>query len=163
MRVYQLAGIALIAGTTACARISTHEEPAPIPSRRNASQSAVGRWALIGLMINGEDRISRNAVNGGASVFYTFGADGRFSIVSNDSIRETGAWSQDTTVLPKHFDHIPDVDGRPGPYVPGIFAVTGDTLRISLVAPNPARRHPSEFHSSPADSSWLLLFRRAAP
>lgn len=69
----------------------------------------------------------------------------------------------DTTESPAFFDHIPDVDGKPGPYVPGIFAIDGDTLRISIVGPNPARRHPTQFRSSPDDSSWLLVFRRAAP
>jgi uncharacterized protein (TIGR03067 family) len=132
-----------------------------LTNQHHGSQSVVGRWALITLVINGEDRTTRSATNTGVTKYYTFDANGRFRIASGDSVGETGTWSEDTTVSPKVFDHIPDVDGKPGPYVPGIFTIDGDTLKISIVAPNPARRHPTEFRSTPADGSWLLVFRRA--
>ena len=122
----------------------------------------VGRWALVSLAINGEDLTNRKVTNTGVVVYYTFSPNGRFRIARGDSVRETGAWSIDTAASPAFFDHIPDVDGKPGPFVPGIFAINGDTLRISIVAPNPARRHPTQFHSSLADSSWLLVLRRTA-
>ena len=162
MRVYHLASIALIVATTACGGTSSHQGPASLASRPNGSQSVVGRWALVTLVRNGEDRTSRSVTNAGSVVYYTFNADGIFRIVLGDSVRETGTWSVDTTVSPKIVDHIPDVDGKPGPYVPGIFAIAGDTLKISIIPPNPAHRHPTQFRSTPADSSWLLVFRRAA-
>ena len=73
---------------------------------------------------------------------------------------ETGTWSADTAVSPKTFDHIPDVNGSPGPYVPGIYAIDRDTLRISILPPNPTNRRPTRFESTAADSSWLLVFTR---
>jgi uncharacterized protein (TIGR03067 family) len=161
LRVYCLAVIALSLASGACGGTSTHREPVPLAAPRSTSQSVVGRWALVTLVRNGEDLTNRSAISAGATVFYTFNADGTFRIVRGDSVRETGTWSQDTSMSPKLFDHVPDVDGRPGPYVPGIFAISGDTLRISIIPPNPARRHPTAFHSTPADSSWLLVFRRS--
>ena len=160
MHVYRLAGIALSVASSACGRTTAHQDPAPLAAPRGASQSLVGRWALVTLVRNGEDLTNRSAVTVGATVFYNFNADGTFRIVRGDSIRETGTWSQDTSVSPKLFDHIPDVDGRPGPFVPGIFAISGDSLTISIIPPNPTRRHPTAFRSTPADSSWLLVFRR---
>jgi uncharacterized protein (TIGR03067 family) len=121
----------------------------------------IGRWALVTLVVNGVERTNRTAPNTGAVRYYTFDANGRFQIALGDSVGETGTWLEDTTASPKVFDHIPDVNGMPGPYVPGIFAIAGDTLKISIIPPNPARRHPTQFRSSAADSSWLLVLRRA--
>jgi uncharacterized protein (TIGR03067 family) len=162
LRVSPLASIAMIVATTACGGTAAHQRPAALPSRLYGSQTLVGRWALVTLARDGEDRTIPSMANAGAVVYYYFNADGTFRIVQADSVRETGTWSVDTTMSPKVFDHIPDADGKPGPYVPGIFAIDGDTLKISIIPPNPARRHPTQFRSTPADSSWLLIFRRAA-
>ena len=121
----------------------------------------IGRWALVTLVVNGVERTDRTAPSTGAVRYYTFDANGRFQIALGDSVGETGTWLEDTTAWPKVFDHIPDLNGKPGPYVPGIFAIAGDTLKISIIPPNPARRHPTQIRSSAADSSWLLVFRRA--
>ena len=91
---------------------------------------------------------------------YTFKVSGTFRIESGDWVIEKGTWSANTTVSPKTFDHIPDVNGSPGPYVPGIYAIDGDTLRISILPPNPTNRRPTRFESTAADSSWLLVFTR---
>lgn len=161
--MYRLISIALIVTTEACAGTSSYQGQPPLASGRNRSQNIVGRWALITLLRDGVDRTNRNGTSAGGVAYYTFNADGRFRIVVGDSLRETGTWSVDATVSPKIFDHIPDVAGKPAPYVvPGIFAINGDTLKISIIPPNPARRHPTQFRSTPADSSWLLVFRRAA-
>lgn len=159
MRVALVAGAALIAAGGACNNKSPRADHALAAARSSSSQSVVGRWSLISLVRNGED-MSDRIRSAGAARYYTFNVDGTFRITLRDSATETGRWSQDTTVSPKVFDHIPDVDGKPGPYVPGIFAISGDTLTISLVGPNPARRHPTQFRSVLADSSWLLVFRR---
>ena len=161
MRPYDSAGVALLLAAVACARATSHHDLGQLVNRPSGSRSVVGRWALVSLAINGEDMTSRMVTNTGVVVYYTFSTDGRFRIAHGDSVSETGAWSVDTSVSPAIFDHIPDVGGKPGPYVPGIFAIDGDTLTISIVAPNPARRHPTLFHSSLADSSWLLVLRRA--
>lgn len=163
MRAFYLACIALIAATAGCRSRISRETPAPRASIAKVSQSLVGRWSLVSLVRNGEDETSRSVTNAGGVVYYAFKADGTFRIVLRDSVRETGTWSMDTTVSPRIFDHIPDVDGKPGPYVPGIFTIEGDTLTISIIAPNKAHRHPTQFRSSAADSSWLLVYRRAAP
>lgn len=161
MQPYCLAFIALIVANSAFKGTFPHQSPPPVVSRGDSSQSIIGRWALVTLMRDGQDRTHRDTTNPGAVVYYTFNADGTFRIVLSDSVRETGTWSMDTTVSPHIFDHIPDGDGKPGPYVPGIFAINGDTLRISILPPNPRRTHPTQFRSTPADRSWLLVFRRA--
>ena len=160
MRIDRLASIALIAVSGACGDQPSRADQASTSARRSGSESVVGRWALVSLVRNGEDLTGR--VKGAAIRYYTFNADGTFRITLGDSVTETGTWSQDTTVSPKIFDHIPEVDGKPGPYVPGIFAIRGDSLTISLVGPNPGRRHPTQFRSVLADSSWLLVYHRAA-
>ena len=161
MRVYHVTSIVMIAASAACGGLSSNKRPTPLASRRDGPQSVIGRWALVTLLRNGEDRTHGTVPSAGAVVYYTFNADGTFRIVLGDSVRETGTWSVDTTVSPKLFDHVPDVNGKPGPYVPGIFAIDEDTLKISIIPPNAARRHPTQFRSTPADSSWLLVFRRA--
>ena len=159
MRIDGLAGIAIIALGGACGDKSSRADRALPTARDTGTQSVVGRWALVSLVRNGADRTS--LLTAGAVRYYTFNGDGTFRIMLGDSTTETGRWSQDTTVSPKIFDHIPDVDGKPGPFVPGIFAISGDTLTISLKGPNPERRHPTQFRSVLADSSWLLVFHRA--
>lgn len=161
MRVHHLASIGLTVASAACGGTFSHQGTTTLASRRNDSQSVVGRWALITLLRNGEDRTNSGMPTAGAVAYYTFNADGTFRIVLGDSVRETGTWSVDTTVSPRIFDHIPDSDGKPGPFVPGIFAIDADTLKISIIPPNSAHRHPTQFRSTPADSSWLLVFRRA--
>ena len=163
MRAFYLAGIALIAAMDGCAGRYPRAASDSLASLPRPSESVVGRWSLVSLVRNGEDETSRSVTNAGGVVYYTFNADGTFRIVLGDSVRETGTWSVDTTVSPKFFNHIPDVDGKPGPYVPGIFKIEGDTLTISIMAPNPARNHPTQFRSSAADGSWLLVYRRATP
>jgi len=161
MRPQLPAYFALLTAMIACAGSSPRPSPIPLSSPAYDSSSVVGRWALLSLVISGEDKLSRGGVRSG-SVTYTFNADGTFRIELGDSVRETGAWSVDTTVSPKGFDHIPDVDGKPGPHVPGIYTIYGDTLKISIWSPNPANRRPTQFRSVAADRSWLLIFRRAA-
>lgn len=163
MRIVHSASIAIILATSACGRSASHQRSVSLANRPASSGSVVGRWALVSLARNGEDRTSPSTANVGSVVYYTFNADGTFRITLADSVRETGTWSVDTAKSPKVFDHVPDVDGKPGRYVPGIFAIDGDTLKISILPPNPARRHPTQFRSSSTDSSWLLVFRRAAP
>ena len=160
MRINRLACLAMIAGSAACAGQGVVRTEAAAPAARHAgSQGIAGRWALVLLMRSGEDR-----TNPGAGVrYYTFSEDGTFRITRGDSILETGTWSQDTTTSPRSFDHIPNVDGRPGRHVPGIFAITGDTLKISILPPNPAGRRPTQFRSAPEDRSWLLVYHRAPP
>lgn len=162
MRACCHAVIAVLVATAACGGAAMRHDTASLATRPVDSRSVVGRWALVSLAINGVDRTNRSVTTAGAFVYYTFSADGRFRIARADSVHETGAWSVDTTASPALFDHIPDADGKPGPYVPGIFAIHGDTLMITIVAPNPARRHPTHFHSSADDGSWLLVLRRAA-
>jgi uncharacterized protein (TIGR03067 family) len=161
MRTRSLASIALVLTMSACGGGSSHQDPAP-QSRPHGSQSVVGRWALVTLIRNGQDRTHRAGTSADEVVYYTFNAGGNFRIELADSVVETGTWSADTTVLPKIFDHIPDLNGSPGPYVPGIYAIDGNTLRISILPPNPSNRHPTRFESTAADSSWLLVFKRAA-
>ena len=132
--------------------------PTPPVAQSAASDGLVGRWALIQLVRNGEDRTNPAA----GTRYYTFSDDGSFRITRGDSVIETGTWSQDTTARPRIFDHIPNVNGRPGQYITGIFAIDGDTLRISIIPPSPERRRPTQFRSSAEDRSWLLVYVRAA-
>jgi len=161
MRLQPRAYFAMLIAMIACGGNSPRPSPVPLSSSPSDSSSVVGRWALLSLVISGEDKLSQGGVRSG-SVTYTFNADGTFRIELGDSVRETGTWSVDNTVLPKGFDHIPDTDGKSGPHVPGIYTIYGDTLKISIWPPNPANRRPTQFRSVPADSSWLLIFRRAA-
>lgn len=161
MRLGYIASFVAALTTNACGGGLSHGTPAPRSLRPVASQNIIGRWALLKLIRNGQDRTNRGAASPGPVAYYTFDVGGTFRIELGDSVVETGTWSADTTVSPKIFDHIPDADGRPGPHVPGIYTIAGDTLRISILPPNPAHRHPTRFESTAADNSWLLVFTRA--
>jgi uncharacterized protein (TIGR03067 family) len=162
MRTANLAGMLLIIVAGACGGQLPRGGYSLAAASGTSSRSIVGRWALDSLVKNGEDLTSRRVRGGGPVAYYTLNPDGTFRITLGDSVVETGTWSQDTTTSPMIFDHIPDVDGKPGPYyVPGIFAISGDTLIVTITGPNPERRHPTEFHSSAADGSWLLVYHRA--
>ena len=160
MRISYLAGILLITVAGACGDQSKRGDHSSAGANSTSSRSIVGRWALDSLVRNGEDLTSRVRARG-AVTYYTLNREGTFRITLGDSVFETGTWSQDTTTSPMIFDHIPDVDGKPGRYVPGIFTITGDTLIVSIIGPNPERRHPTQFTSTLADSSWLLVYHRA--
>jgi hypothetical protein len=159
MRITCLAGIVLITVGGACGDQSRRGDHSSPTAGSTSSRSIVGRWALDSLVINGVDLTNR--VRSGAIAYYTLNGDGTFRITSGDSVMETGTWSQDTTMSPMIFDHIPDHAGKPGPHVPGIFAITADTLVVSIMAPNPEGRHPTQLHSALTDSSWLLVYHRA--
>jgi uncharacterized protein (TIGR03067 family) len=161
MRTTHLAGILLLTIAGACGNQSERGGHSPVSTSSPGSRSIVGRWALDSLVKSGEDLTSSRVRGGGPVVYYSLNGDGTFRITHGDSVVETGTWSQDTTASPMIFDHVPDVDGKPGPwYVPGIFAITGDTLIVTITGPNPERRHPTQFHSSAADGSWLLVYHR---
>lgn len=162
MRLSLLAAAVVVSTAAACGMGQAPGSPAPQPSRSIGSPSLVGRWALVSLAIAGVDRTPPVAAGAKGVVYYTFNPDRTFRIELGDSVRETGAWSVDTTASPKWFDHIPDGPRGPGPPVPGIYRIDGDTLQVSIWPPNPANRRPTRFWSAASDSSWLLIFTRAA-
>jgi uncharacterized protein (TIGR03067 family) len=157
MRITHLAGIVLIVAVGACSDKSVGGDHTAAGSA--SSRSIVGRWALDSFVINGKDLTGMART--GAVAYYMLNSDGTFRITRGDSVLETGTWSQDTTVSPMIFDHNADHAGKPGPHMLGIFAITGDTLVVTITGPNPEGRHPTEFHSALADSSWLLVYHRA--
>jgi len=161
MRTTYLAGIVLITLAGACGDRSPPDSHSSAVSKSSASRSIVGRWALDSIVVFGEDWTGGMRARG-AVAHYTLDLDGTFRITMGDSVLETGTWSQDTSASPMIFDHIPNVDGRPGPFVPGIFAITGDTLIVTITGggPTSVRRRPTQFHSALADSSSLLVYHR---
>lgn len=156
MRLTHLAGIVLITVGAACGGESGGGDRTAAGSA--SSRSIVGRWALDSIVIDGEDLTG--GAKTGAIAYYTLNRDGTFRITRGDSVLETGTWSQDTTVSPMIFDHNADHAGKPGPRMLGIFAITGDTLVVTITGPNPEGRHPTTFHSALADSSWLFVYHR---
>lgn len=159
MRITYLAGIVLIVVGGACGDQSRRGDHASPPAGSTGSRSIVGRWALDSFVVNGQDWTA--GVRSGPIAYYTLNGDGTFRIMRGDSLMETGTWSQDTTTSPMIFDHNADHAGKPGPHVPGIFAITGDTLVVTIMAPNAEGRRPTQFHSTAADSTWLLKYHRA--
>lgn len=157
MRITYLAGFVLITVGGACGDQSRRGDHSSPTAGSTSSQSIVGRWALDSLVVNGKDYRARS----GPTAYYTLTGDGTFRITRGDSVMETGTWSQDTTVSPMIFDHNADHAGKPGPRMLGIFAITGDTLVVTITGPNPEGRHPTKFHSALADSSVLLVYHRA--
>jgi uncharacterized protein (TIGR03067 family) len=157
MRISRLAGIVLITVVGGCRGESRGGDHATAGSA--SSRSIVGRWALDSLVINGQNLTGMART--GPIAYYTLNSDGTFQITRGDSVVERGTYSQDTTVSPMIFDHNADHAGTPGPHMLGIFAITGDTLVVTIMGPNPEGRHPTAFHSALADSSWLLVYHRA--
>lgn len=72
-----------------------------------------------------------------------------------------GTRSQDSTARPMILDHVPNAHGSPGRFIRGIFVIDGDSRAPSILPPDPARRHPTQFRSVPGDRSSRLVYRRA--
>lgn len=159
MNVHRFACAVTILAACGCGGASGDGRQVPSSGSASESSSIAGTWELIRRVKSGEEQPNRGP-NGEIAV-YTLAADGTFHIALGDSTVETGTWTEDTTASPETFDHIPNVDGKPGPLVPGIFAIAGDTLTVSIRPPNAEGRHPTGFRSSPVDSSWLLVYTRA--
>jgi uncharacterized protein (TIGR03067 family) len=157
MRSTPLAAIVFVTLGGACGDQTRRDDHPSTTDGSDRSRSIVGRWALDSLVVHGQDYRARS----GPTAYYTLNGDGTFRITRGDSVLETGTWSQDTTVSPMIFDHNADHAGKPGPRMLGIFAITGDTLVVTITGPNPEGRHPTTFHSALADSSWLLVYHRA--
>lgn len=159
MRIPRLAGIVLITVGGACGDQSRRGDHLSQTVGATSPRSIVGRWALDSFVMNGED--FTNEARSGPTDYYTFNGDGTFHIMRADSLLVTGTWSQDTTVSPMTFDHNVDHAGKPGPRMLGIFAITGDTLIVTITVRHPDGRRPTKFHSALADSSELLVYHRA--
>jgi uncharacterized protein (TIGR03067 family) len=159
MRIHHLAGIVLIALGGACGDTAQREDHPSQTAGATRPRSMVGRWALDSFVANGKDYTSE--VRSSPTDFYTFNGDGTFGIARRDSLLVTGSWSEDTTASPMTFDHRMSDAGKPGSRLLGIFAVTGDTLVITITGAHADGRRPATFHSALADSSELLVLHRA--
>jgi uncharacterized protein (TIGR03067 family) len=154
--------VALNFAMTACAAKAGHQSAPVFVGASAASSAVVGRWALIAMVRNGEDVTRGGVTQNEPTRYYTFKSDQTFLIQLGDSVTETGTWSTDTTILPKHFDHTPDQNGRPGPLVPGIYQVGGDVLKISFLPPNAGNKRPAQFEATASNGSFLFIMKRVA-
>ena len=148
---------------TACAAKTAYQSASAFPSASAASLAVVGRWALIAMVRNGEDVTRGGVTQNEATRYYTFKSDQTFLIQLGDSVTERGTWSTDTTASPKHFDHTPDQNGKPGPLVPGIYQVGSDVLKISFLPPNAGNKRPVQFEAAASNGSFLFIMKRIAP
>ena len=134
----------------------------PAGIREAALAEVAGRWALIATIRNAEDVTQSGVTQGGAVSIYDFKADGTFSITRGDSVAETGTWAADSSVVPKTFDHIPNVGGRPGRLVPGIYETGGGALKICFLPPSESNTRPTKCEAKPENGSRIYIMKRDA-
>lgn len=130
--------------------------------REGAPAEILGRWALVATIRNAEDVTQSGVTQGGAVSVYDFKADGTFSIARGDSVAETGTWAANASVVPKTFDHIPNVSGRPGRLVPGIYEVGGGALKICFLPPSALNTRPTKCEAKPENGSNIYIMKRDA-
>lgn len=160
MTVHRSVLVATIVLACGCGGSLNSGRQAPPPGSASGSSSIVGTGAVIRALRGGQEVPS--PFPDGRIMHYTLTADGTFRITAGDATLETGTWSVDTAATPMGFDHIPIVDGRPGPLVPGIYAIVRDTLTVCFLPATPGRQRPTELQSSPDDGAWLMVFTRVS-
>jgi uncharacterized protein (TIGR03067 family) len=124
------------------------------------SQELVGRWALVAVIVDGVDRTRHGVTQAGPVALFDLRADGTYTIGTNGSVAEHGTWSSDASVSPKNFDHARDVDGKPGPRVPGIYETDGDILKICMVAPSDSAQRPTAYEAKASNGSMIYILKR---
>lgn len=124
------------------------------------SQEIVGRWALIATLRNSEDVTRTGVTQGGRVSIYDFRGDGTFTISVGDSAIETGTWTANARLVPKTFDHIPNVRGAQGPFIPGIYEAGGTVLKICLFPPSAARTRPAKCEANATNRSSIYIMQR---
>jgi uncharacterized protein (TIGR03067 family) len=148
-----LLALALIAATSALhAQAPSVAAPAEI----------LGRWALIAVLRNAEDVTRFGMTQDGPVSVYDFKSDGTFSIMRDSTVIETGTWSANASAAPKTFDHIPNVDGRPGRFVPGIYESGGGVLKICMLPPSESNARPTKCEAKPENRSRIYIMMREA-
>ncbi len=153
-----LASLMVVALPLAAPARAQSGAPGTLPA--GAPTELLGRWALIAVLRNGEDVTQAGLTQGGAVSVYDFKADGTFSIVRGETVIETGAWSADATTTPKTFDHIPNVDGRPGRFVPGIYETGRGILKICILPPSELNTRPTKCEAKPENRSRIYIMSR---
>ncbi len=125
-----------------------------------APTEVVGRWVLIATIRNGEDVTQAGVTQGGAALVYDFKADGTFSITRGERVAETGIWAANEKVVPKSFDHRRYVDGRLGRFLPGIYEVGGDVLKMCLFPPSESNTRPTKCEAKSENRSSIYILKR---
>ena len=136
------------------------QSSSPAGLREAAPAEVVGRWALIATIRDAEDVTQSGVTQGGAVSVYDFKADGTFSITRGESVLETGTWAANGSVVPKTFDHIQSVGGRPGRLVPGIYETGGGVLKICFLPPSESSTRPAKCEAKPENGSRIYIMKR---
>jgi uncharacterized protein (TIGR03067 family) len=122
----------------------------------------LGRWSLIAVIRDGEDTTRNGLTQGAVAAVYDFKSDGTFSIMVGEKTSETGTWSANATVVPKIFDHMPNLPNGKRPLVPGIYEVGGEAMKMCLLPASEANTHPTKCEARGANRSSIYIFKRSA-
>lgn len=116
-----------------------------------------GTWQIVALTVNGnrsqdEDLHKLTVVNG---------ADGTWSLRSEDNEIVRGTTSIDPTLKPKTIDIQPTTGNDQGKTYPGIYELNQTTRKLCFAPPGKDR--PTAFNSTAENQHILVEFKRIPP
>jgi uncharacterized protein (TIGR03067 family) len=119
-------------------------------AKKSGAAALQGRWALTEVISKGKPLPRQDL----AAITVTF-AEGRYTIGHKDG-DSGGVFRLDDARDPKWMD----VTTESGDYLPAIYALDGDALRICAAVDGAPR--PSEFASNPGSDHGLVIYRRTS-
>ena len=123
------------------------------PIKKDREQ-IVGTWRVVALEVNGNKTIEEDA----KKLTVVNGADGTWSLLSEDREISKGTSTIDPTKKPKTIDFTPDDGEAKGKLHLGIYELREKT-RMLCFAP-PGKDRPTEFASMPGSEHILVTFER---
>ena len=113
-----------------------------------------GTWRIVALEINGNKAKKEDA----GKLTVVNGADGTWSLRSEDDEISKGTSTIDPTKKPRTIDFTPTEGGGKDNLYPGIYEL-GEKTRKLCFAP-PGMERPTEFSSTPGSEHILVTFER---
>ena len=144
-----LVGVSL----TAIARIASAEDSKDDAIKQDRKLIA-GTWRVVGLEVNGNKAEEEDA----RKIVVVNGADGTWSLRSEDKEISKGTSTFDPTKKPKHIDFLStEGEGKGNAYL-GIYEL-GEKIRKLCFAP-PGKDRPTEFSSTSGSEHVLVTLER---
>lgn len=138
---------------TAITAIATADDAKDEAIKKDRKQIE-GTWRVVALEVNGNKAMEEDA----KKLTVVNGADGTWSLRSEDGEISKGTSTFDPEKKPKTIDFTPTEGAGKGNQYLGIYEI-GEKTRKLCFAP-PGRERPTEFSSAPGSEHILVTFER---
>jgi uncharacterized protein (TIGR03067 family) len=85
----------------------------------------------------------------------------RYTVTNGTQVADQGSFKLDATRKPRAIDTMPGQGPDKGKTMPGIYELSGDTLKICVAVPGKER--PGEFASKAGSDQVLYVLKRVKP